>query len=267
MTEIRTVSHAIVALAFGLAGGAWLFGSPPEAKLNMSANVVSALDCPKAIPSTQLAREPAATAISLNEELGKMKFVELERLYRDAESSWLKRNLDSYAPWTIFRDSNQDDTELQDSLDRSLRETRATAQWWKGTATISGLEHVVDLTVFLELTQEQEANPAARYPWQVNMVCSSFHEQFAIDGKPTSRGSHGFGGCGPNLRKHGDGYFLAGFTFGDESVAPLISLTLIPMPFSQSEPAEYFSSQAEQWKTIPGFRWAPSSKDEAEAGE
>lgn len=204
--------------------------------------------------------------ITLQEQMARMKFVELTRLCEEAEQDWRKRNLETRAPGP--KDTVESDKFRKDILE-SLRGSLLNTTYFRGETSFTIGERNIQLEVFLNFYDGTDAAEMQFKRTSLNVIdpmdlCYGISPVFVVNGKLSAQSTSSTSTCGATLHKRGDRYYISWGTVSDKDISAAVSLVLIPLPGPASGGLEYLISDTGQWITQDGFHWSPSTNQESQ---
>lgn len=215
-------------------------------------------------PKTQGNGALCEQGASLQDQLARMKFVELRRFCDEAEDDWRKRNLETRAPGP--RDGVESDKYRAGVLD-SLREVLLQTAYFRGETSFTVGNRNIRVDVLLNFYNGKESPDIQAKRKGLGVTdpmnfCYVIAPVFIVNDKLSQQSTSSMSSCGATLQKRGDRYYFPWNLAGDKDIAPAISLMLIPIPGASGTGLEYLDSDTGEWLTQNDFQWRASSQNE-----
>lgn len=273
---MNLIAAIIISALIGfLAGHLSIQGSDP-APVSRKEAVTGDLDAPPAQfnlprppPTSKSAPKTAPVmcqeGTSLQEQMSKLKFFELQSICREAENDWQKRNMDAYAPRAPYK-SPEAEQALKDFFEFSRESFQASA-FWRGEITISKGDRTILIEIFTNYFDGDDQGPDQKRRTNISVedpakLCQSVAPLFTINSHGLNMGS--IGSCGTAPRRKGDTFYFSWETFNDPELSPVMTALLIPTPGGRGAALEYLDSQSGTWVQESSFHWSPSTPKEFE---
>jgi|GEM_PF-4701540 len=256
----------LISAAIGFLAGHFSTGGNDPSPVSLKEAVTGDLDAPP--PQYNLPRPPPIAKSApvmcqegktLQEQLGQMKFFEVQTLCREVERDWFKRNIEGYAP---MAGTDAEIERARVELFEISKDQAQTSSYWKGEATFARGDKSVQIEIFVNyFNVDQQSPEQMKHPTLTAedpaKLCTGFTPLFVVNGVGQMSGS--MNGCGMAMRKKGDSYFYPWETFGDEALRPAMSAMLVPVPGARQTAIEILDSQTGQWVSDASFSWKAST--------
>lgn len=269
---IQFAMAVLIALSVGFYIGGKRKGVPAAISTAQPNDKENAQVEPKAHPTEPIPQSQTQpqtqNPMSLQQQLSRMKYVELQRMCDEAAKDWRKRSLENHAPGP--RDGAEAEVYRKTVLE-TLREPLRKVTYFRGQTTFSVGSRQIQLDIFLNFYNGKDPLETRSKRSQLNFtdpmdVCYDISPVYLVNGRRVRQGTTSMGTCSATLQKHGDSYYIPWFTVADDpELSSAISLVLIPIPNSKTSEIEYLVTETDGWQQS-SFSWsATTEKDRDES--